>query len=53
MERELRSRFPGAVCVDAKPCEFELTFPDPMHEFDCYDEDHHPDCMVQKITENF
>ena len=39
MQRALHSRFRGPVVFDAKPSEFELTFPDPVHEFNASDGD--------------
>ena len=37
MRREQHSRFLAPIVFDAKLSEFELTFPDPMHEFNAGD----------------
>ena len=39
MQRALWSRFWVPVVFDAKPSEFELTFSDPVYEFDTGDGD--------------
>jgi len=39
MQRELHSDFGRSSALDAKLAEYELTFPDPMHQFNASDGD--------------